>query len=66
MARRYITQPIAWEGLGEWERDSVLSSDLTVHVPDERPVPTGLLDPRGHKLYAINESDPVGFVRVRT
>ena len=36
---------------------------ITVLVPDRQAVATGLCDANGTPLYAVEESEPAGFVR---
>jgi hypothetical protein len=58
--RRYVTRPTA-----EWFDDAKGSDHLarTVHEADRSPRDTGLVDPAGSKVFAIDQSDPIGFVR---
>lgn len=55
--RRYV------EDLGEECTDIGMAH--TVYEPDSNPRPTGLLDINGNKLFAVNEMEPIGFVRFR-
>ena len=63
MAPRYV--PIrAWQPVGEWLADpdrSRLSVDVVIR--DDAPRDTGLVDASGTRLYAVEERDPIGFVR---
>ncbi len=65
MARRYMTKPRMapmpeWSGEGP-DAESYLSR--TVHERDNSPYPTSLFDARGNELYAVDEMEPIGFVR---
>lgn len=58
--RRYrpiARRPRAWEAGG----DLPPGSTITIH--EDAPQPTGLLDVRGNELFAVNDLDPIGFVR---
>jgi hypothetical protein len=63
--KRYIINPRLapmpdWSGDGP-DAENYLSR--TVHEPDPTPYPIGLLDAQGNELYAVNEMEPIGFVR---
>lgn len=42
---------------------SAIPPTITVLVPDRQAVATGLYDASGAQLYAVEESEPAGFVR---
>lgn len=63
---RYITRrprPKArvWYDDGFDHSDESKGSTLTVHEPDNEPIPTGLLDAQGNELLRKPERRPVGF-----
>lgn len=66
MARRYIVQPRTWFPDGEWNHTYICSADsISVIERETAPQPTGLLDAQGNRLFAVDERDPIGFVRFR-
>ncbi len=63
MARRYMTKPRPRLDSDWYEADAVQSLARTVHEADNSPYPTGLFDASGNELYAVDEMEPIGFVR---
>lgn len=64
MATRYVTKPAADAEF--WDEANALDClAREVYEADPAPRPTGVLDRSGNELYAINEREPVGFVRFR-
>lgn len=61
MSRRYTIRPAASD---YWD-DVPMLPTLTVYEPDDRPRPTVLVDHHGNDLVAIEEREPIGFVRFR-
>lgn len=61
--KRYVT--LGRRPKAEWEEVATASDYLarTVFEADPTPYQTGLLDAFGEPLWAVIESDPVGFVR---
>jgi hypothetical protein len=57
---RYFTAPRA-----DWDDDAKALDHLarTVHEPEPKPRDTGLLDAAGKKLWAMDDRQPIGFVR---
>ena len=53
---RYVTRPRA-----SYDDDRIWPEQVTVHVPDEQPVKTGLVDQHGHDIYRVPERNPIGF-----
>lgn len=64
MARRYIaiTRPRG-DWLGAVDATDYLAR--TVYEAEPSPRATGLFDASGTELYAVDEVDPVGFVRLK-
>lgn len=59
MATRYVVMPT----LGWWEEaDAKQYLARTIHEEERTARSTGLLDANGVKLYAVNETQPIGFV----
>lgn len=59
--RRYTVRPRSHD----WWDDEPMLPHLTVYEPDDRPRPTGLLDHHGNELMAVDEREPIGFMRFR-
>ncbi|WP_290497653.1 hypothetical protein [Hyphomonas sp. UBA4494] len=57
--RRYVPRP----RLAYYEADATDYLARTVYERDTSPMPTGLYDGAGNELFAVEEIDPVGFVR---
>ena len=60
---RYIAKPATADG-DWWDAKATDYLAKTVHVAEDSPRPTGLLDARGNKLFAVDDKPPVGFVRL--
>jgi hypothetical protein len=56
--RRYVIR-------AEWWEDAKGSDHLarTVHEAERSPRDTGLVDASGSKIFAMDDRDPIGFVR---
>lgn len=65
MMRRYVTMRRPRLAAMDNDPDAEDYLSRTVYEPDDAPQPTGLLDAQGNELYAINEMDPIGFIRFR-
>lgn len=62
--RRYVTatrQPRSDED--DWWYDPTAGATITVHEPDTRAHPIGLIDKHGNPIMAVIEPDPIGYVR---
>lgn len=57
MRGRYVTRPRAW--MDVWGQYMPMP---TVTVTEDRdPIPTGLLDQHGERIYRVPETVPMGF-----
>lgn len=56
--RRYVRAPLK----SEWDDEPFLPS-LSVFEADATPRKTGLFDKDGIELYAVDDREPIGFVR---
>lgn len=63
MARRYVSGIRIRSDFDEWDADASQSLARTVHEEERQPIRTGLLDHHGNDIYAMDEADPIGFVR---
>lgn len=62
MTRTYVTHPVVnWD---DWWADEPRT--MTVVEEDNPPRRTGLLNARGQDLFAVEEREPVGFVKWRS
>lgn len=61
--RRYIIKPRARYSEDLREECPDIGMAHTVFEPDPSPRPTGLFDVSGNELYAVDEMEPIGFVR---
>lgn len=51
---------------GEYWDDELLNlPNLTVFEPAPEPEKTGLFDSQGNELVAVDERDPIGFLRLK-
>lgn len=62
MARRYVTRPVL-VAYDDWDAVAVDFLARTVHEQDRSPRPTGLLDAHGDEIFAVDEAEPIGFIR---
>lgn len=60
MADRYVT---AVRPTAHWADDAPMIPALTVFEAEDRPEPTGLLDPQGAPIYRVRERIKMGFHR---
>ena len=64
MVRHYVTISRRSRSSDDWyEADAADSLARTVHEQESTPQPTGIRDANGNELFAIDEREPVGFVR---
>lgn len=61
MTRRYVT---LWSPVGEWTSEPQGSATMEVFEQDRSPRQTGLLDKHGHEIFAVDDRQPVGFLRL--
>lgn len=59
--RRYVVRRAEYDPAG-W---SPLLPHLVVYEPDDAPRSIGLFDHHGNELMAVDEREPIGFVRLR-
>ena len=62
MAKRYLTRSIRSGDIDE-NLNAECYLARTVFETDPTPYQTGILDPFGEPLWAVIESDPIGYVR---
>jgi hypothetical protein len=58
----YVARPLAmFDDITqqmEWSRPDT----LTVFEPDDNSRKTGIVDHRGHPIYAVSQTGPIGFL----
>lgn len=65
MTRRYVAMKPRQEWFDDLP-DAPLLPQLTVYEPDGDCRPTGLVDHHGIPIIAVDEREPVGFIRAKT
>jgi len=53
--------PAQWDNFSSIEHERIEDGSRTVHVKDDEPIDSGLLDAQGNRLYRFPEKLPMGF-----